>query len=156
MVGWWAQRGETVSHSTPPWEHDPSIRLKRKERAERNLRDLSCRLRCSLRLNARLQNWHLYFFSGVLVAFFGVEAEADDAVAAAEAGIVRSLRVARMQAVVDQREPRLREADKRLPGASGKMMKRWRRAKGKCFDHAGVTIRRRRLFRRKETRLADD
>ncbi len=44
----------------------------------------------------------MYFFSGVLVAFFGVEAEADDAVAVAEAGIVRSLRVARMQAVADQ------------------------------------------------------
>ena len=29
-----------------------------------NLRDLSCRLRCSLLLKARLQNWHLYFFSG--------------------------------------------------------------------------------------------
>lgn len=27
-------------------------------------RDRSCRLRCSLRLKARLQNWHLYFFSG--------------------------------------------------------------------------------------------
>lgn len=34
-----------------------------------NLRDLSCLLRCSLLLKARLQNWHLYFFSG---------AEADD------------------------------------------------------------------------------
>lgn len=29
-----------------------------------NLRDLSCLLRCSLLLKARLQNWHLYFFSG--------------------------------------------------------------------------------------------
>jgi len=26
--------------------------------------DLSCLLRCSLLLKARLQNWHLYFFSG--------------------------------------------------------------------------------------------
>ena len=34
-----------------------------------NLRDRSCLLRCSLLLKARLQNWHLYFFSG---------AEADD------------------------------------------------------------------------------
>lgn len=32
-----------------------------------DLRDLSCLLRCSLRLNARLQNWHLYFFSGAVV-----------------------------------------------------------------------------------------
>jgi hypothetical protein len=30
--------------------------------------DLSCRLRCSDRLNALLQNWHLYFFSGTLAA----------------------------------------------------------------------------------------
>ena len=29
-----------------------------------NLRDLSCLLRCSLLEKARLQNWHLYFFSG--------------------------------------------------------------------------------------------
>lgn len=29
-----------------------------------NSRDRSCRLRCSLLLKARLQNWHLYFFSG--------------------------------------------------------------------------------------------
>lgn len=28
------------------------------------LRDLSCLLRCSLLEKARLQNWHLYFFSG--------------------------------------------------------------------------------------------
>ena len=30
-----------------------------------DLRDLSCRLRCSLLLNARLQKEHLYFFSAV-------------------------------------------------------------------------------------------
>lgn len=29
-----------------------------------NLRDRSCRERCSERLKALLQNWHLYFFSG--------------------------------------------------------------------------------------------
>lgn len=28
------------------------------------VRDLSCRLRCSLLEKALLQNWHLYFFSG--------------------------------------------------------------------------------------------
>ena len=61
MVGWWRGDRFLYSHPTPPWEDDPSIRLKEKGRAERNLRDLSCRLRCSLRLNARLQNWHLYF-----------------------------------------------------------------------------------------------
>ena len=37
----------------------------------KNLRDLSCLLLCSLRLNARAQNWHLYFLSGVDVAFLG-------------------------------------------------------------------------------------
>lgn len=31
-----------------------------------NIRDLSCLLRCSLLLKARLQNWHLYFFSGAI------------------------------------------------------------------------------------------
>lgn len=36
------------------------------------LRDRSCRLRCSLRLNARLQYWHLYFFSGTEAVFLGV------------------------------------------------------------------------------------
>ena len=30
----------------------------------KDLRDLSCLLRCSLLEKARLQNWHLYFFSG--------------------------------------------------------------------------------------------
>lgn len=42
-------------------------------KGERNLRDLSWRLRCSLRLKARLQNWHLYFFSGAPVALRVVE-----------------------------------------------------------------------------------
>jgi hypothetical protein len=31
---------------------------------DKDLRDLSCLLRCSLLEKARLQNWHLYFFSG--------------------------------------------------------------------------------------------
>lgn len=36
-------------------------------RGERDdLRDLSCLLRCSLRLKERAQYWQLYFFSGVL------------------------------------------------------------------------------------------
>ncbi len=34
------------------------------QRQKEDLRDLSCLLRCSLLLNALLQNWHLYFFSG--------------------------------------------------------------------------------------------
>ena len=42
-----------------------------------HLRDRSCRLRCSLRLKARLQNWHLYFFSGADTAFRGVEVEVE-------------------------------------------------------------------------------
>lgn len=36
-----------------------------------DLRLRSCLLLCSLRLNARLQYWHLYFFSGALAALFG-------------------------------------------------------------------------------------
>lgn len=35
------------------------------------LRERSWRLRCSLLLNARLQNWHLYFFSGADVFLAG-------------------------------------------------------------------------------------
>lgn len=34
-------------------------------------RDRSCLLRCSLRLKALLQNWHLYFFSAAIEAFGG-------------------------------------------------------------------------------------
>lgn len=45
--------------SVPP--RDPK---KRRGNKQRNLRDLSCLLRCSLLLKALLQNWHLYFFSG--------------------------------------------------------------------------------------------
>jgi hypothetical protein len=36
-----------------------------------DLRDRSCLLLCSLRLKARLQNWHLYFFSGAEVFLAG-------------------------------------------------------------------------------------
>ena len=36
-----------------------------------DLRERSCRLRCSLLLKARLQNWHLYFFSGAEVFLAG-------------------------------------------------------------------------------------
>jgi len=43
----------------------------------KNLRDLSCLLRCSLLLKALLQNWHLYFFSGASDDFLIVD---DDAV----------------------------------------------------------------------------
>jgi hypothetical protein len=44
---------------------------KAKERDD--LRDLSCRLLCSLLLKALLQNWHLYFFSGASAVFFAGE-----------------------------------------------------------------------------------
>jgi len=36
-------------------------------------RDRSCLLRCSLLLKARLQNWHLYFFSGAEGVFLAGE-----------------------------------------------------------------------------------
>ena len=36
-----------------------------------HLRERSCLLRCSLLLKARLQNWHLYFFSGADVFLAG-------------------------------------------------------------------------------------
>jgi len=38
---------------------------------DRDSRDRSWRLRCSLLLKARLQNWHLYFFSGADVFLAG-------------------------------------------------------------------------------------
>lgn len=43
------------------------------------LRDRSCLLRCSLRLKARLQYWHLYFFSGADAVFRGVVVVEDEA-----------------------------------------------------------------------------
>jgi hypothetical protein len=44
-----------------------NIKLHRETREWKHLRERSWRLRCSLRLKARLQNWHLYFFSGAPV-----------------------------------------------------------------------------------------
>jgi hypothetical protein len=52
-----------------------------------DLRDRSCRLRCSLRLKARLQYWHLYFFSGAAATFFGVFVVAVAAALAASAAV---------------------------------------------------------------------
>lgn len=45
------------------------------------LRDRSCLLLCSLLLKARLQNWHLYFFSGAeaLDDFFAEAGEFESA-----------------------------------------------------------------------------
>ena len=48
-----AERGETGTRGGGGKEHQHCY-----------LRDLSCLLRCSLLEKARLQNWHLYFFSG--------------------------------------------------------------------------------------------
>lgn len=42
----------------------------RKKEILRYIRDRSCLLRCSLLLNALLQNWHLYFRSGCATADF--------------------------------------------------------------------------------------
>lgn len=68
---------------------DPSMELLGKVR--RHLRDLSCLLLCSLRLNAREQNWHLYFLSGTCWGFAGLEAGATDAVAVAEVAGIATL-----------------------------------------------------------------
>lgn len=59
---WWLMAG-----STPccPTSQQPATKKKL------DLRDRSCRLRCSLRLKARLQYWHLYFFSGAEAGFLG-------------------------------------------------------------------------------------
>ena len=75
----------TMTHHQPLEPHDCATL-----NAWRNLRDLSCLLLCSLRLNARLQNWHLYFFSGTTDAFReGVGAEAVGLEAVAAAGILQ-------------------------------------------------------------------
>ena len=62
-----ARKTSTLHRSIAPSRHGAG-----------NLRERSWRLRCSLRLKARLQNWHLYFFSGapVLRAVAGDELEA--------------------------------------------------------------------------------
>lgn len=52
-----------------------------------DIRDRSCLLLCSLLLNARLQNWHLYFFSGAREVF----REAEDGDSAAGAGTAATL-----------------------------------------------------------------
>ena len=87
-----AQNRGALASSTPP----PASRKNDGDPAQpnerQNLRDLSCLLRCSLLLNARLQKEHLYFFSGASDDLrFGVDPAADDGVAvAAAAGMVRS------------------------------------------------------------------
>jgi hypothetical protein len=58
-------------------------------RPKKNVRDRSCRLRCSLLLNALLQNWHLYFFSGARDDF-RVLAGAAEGTAETLAGMVQA------------------------------------------------------------------
>lgn len=60
------------------------------------LNNLSCRLRCSLRLKARLQYWHLYFFSGCDAAFFGVFVVAVAAPSASSAAVASEWAMARV------------------------------------------------------------
>lgn len=57
---------------------------------EHDSRDLSCRLRCSERLKARLQYWHWYFFSGVFRVGVGAGAAALAVAAAAGMSIEES------------------------------------------------------------------
>jgi len=52
-----------------------------------NSRERSCLLRCSLLLKARLQNWHLYFFSAVDCLRIGEEDGGARAAAVAAGGI---------------------------------------------------------------------
>lgn len=50
----------------------PHVSVDTKKKLVRgHLRDRSWRLLCSLRLKARLQYWHLYFFSGAFATFRG-------------------------------------------------------------------------------------
>ena len=57
---------------------------------DRDVRDRSCRLRCSLLLKALLQNWHLYLRSGAIEAFRedGVEAAGGGRTATLAPGIL--------------------------------------------------------------------
>lgn len=57
-----------------------------------NLRDLSCLLRCSLRLKARLQNWHLYFFSGWATVGFRTLDMAEPAASTLATGMMNGYR----------------------------------------------------------------
>ena len=78
-----AESGQKERASTTPPRRQPLHRLSKEPR---NLRDLSCRLLCSLRLNARAQNVHLYLRSGVgfcAVVLFEEDDETGAAVAAA-------------------------------------------------------------------------
>ena len=52
-----------------------------------DLRERSWRLRCSLLLKARLQNWHLYFFSGAEPDLRAAGDEAAEAMVMAAAGM---------------------------------------------------------------------
>lgn len=54
-------------------------------------RDLSCLLLCSLLLKARLQNWHLYFFSAPMEVFRIGEVEPAERTAAEAGGMLYKL-----------------------------------------------------------------
>lgn len=60
-----------MSPANPLRPRDDKAHQPRDGRDMENLRDRSCRDLCSLLLNARLQNWHLYLFS---FSFSGAEA----------------------------------------------------------------------------------
>ena len=95
-----------------------------------NLRDLSCLLRCSLLLKARLQNWHLYFFSG---------AEADDLRL-----MVGEAEPAAGRRVVDDEAAGMAEVEAEGVGVEEKMW--WRGEDVECFglcpDNRGRPARR--------------
>jgi hypothetical protein len=55
---------KNVLHATRAKRGETGTRGGGQEHQHCYLRDLSCLLRCSLLEKARLQNWHLYFFSG--------------------------------------------------------------------------------------------
>lgn len=93
FFGVYIDRRDAVSHLAPPLSR---ARQAPPQEKTMYLRDLSCRLRCSLLLNARLQNWHLYFFSGADVVLRPDEGVAEVAgrTVMAAAGIEKSQRLA--------------------------------------------------------------
>jgi hypothetical protein len=68
--------------------------------SRRNVRDRSCRLRCSLLLKARAQYWHLYFLSGC-----AREAFRGTGVAAASVGGATATLAPGILAVVEEEVP---------------------------------------------------
>ena len=73
MVGWWRWTYRSTSLASAHclvYTQRFASSSSRFTSENFHIRLLSCLLRCSLRLNARAQNWHWYRFAGAVVGFF--------------------------------------------------------------------------------------